>query len=112
MTSAASAQSLPTPSSASGEFRSEPPLSQVQYERSTHYHPFARKTGELEWVVEDPTSGAQLGVVRADQDTADGPFFLAYRMKHGAPAKHPAKGIHPTLFHAVSWLRWRADFHR
>lgn len=85
-------------------------ITEVRHDQSVHYHPFARQISEAEWLVEVPGSTRPIGTVRADIVGTTGELrFWAYGWDGDAPASEPFEGAHPTLFHAVSWLRWRCD---
>ncbi|BDI22129.1 hypothetical protein [Herbiconiux sp. L3-i23] len=84
-----------------------PVLSELQYDQTRQYHPFARQVRDGEWLVQPPTSKAPIGVVRS-QYRADGALeFAVYSWIAGSASTVPFDETHPTLFHAVSWLRWR-----
>jgi len=84
-----------------------PRLTQPKYDQSRQYHPFARMVREGEWIVQPPTSSKPIGVVRASVSEQGEPEFVVYAWHNGAAKSVPFDETHPTLFHAVSWLRWR-----
>ena len=83
-----------------------PRLSEVKYDQSSPFHPFARQSRDGEWVVQPPESSCPVGLIRVRCNNNDGIEFVVYEWCDGAAATAPLGDPHPTLFHAVSWLRW------
>ena len=86
-----------------------PELSEVRYEQTRHYHPFARELNEGEWVVEVPGMDAPVGYVRLKKSKNGTLTFRTYSCQGVSENVKPFPGAHPTLFHAVAWLRWQTD---
>ena len=85
------------------------PLTEVRYDQTRHYHPFARELSEGEWVVEVPGIDAPIGYVRLKKAKNGTLAFRAYSCQGITENVKPFPGSHPTLFHAVAWLRWQTD---
>jgi hypothetical protein len=103
---------VPKPDSTRKNSQTEPSglsLSEVRYEQTHHYHPFARETGDGEWVVEVPGMDAPVGYVRLKKTKNGALTFRAYPCQGITENIKPFPGAHPTLFHAVAWLRWQTD---
>jgi hypothetical protein len=84
-----------------------------QYDQSTPYHPFARQIDEDHWVVEEPGVARPLGYVRSRFSPSSGMLeFVVFPWHDESITVRPYDGSHPTLFHAVSWLRWHESPHR
>ena len=86
-----------------------PRLTEVKYDQSSPFHPFARQTRDGEWTVQPPESDGPVGTIRVRIDEAGELDFAVYEWFAGAPSSTPCEGSHPTLFHAVSWLRWHLE---
>jgi hypothetical protein len=84
-----------------------PSLSELQYDQTKQYHPFARAVSDAEWLVQPPTSRTPIGRVRSRIGDDGALEFVVYPWSAGSATPAPYDGSHPTLFHAVSWLRWR-----
>ncbi|MCU1571337.1 MAG: hypothetical protein JWR33_2078 [Naasia sp.] len=79
-----------------------------QYDQSRQYHPFAKQIDDDQWIVEVPGAERPLGFVRARVSVATGQLeFVVFPWHDESITVSPYDGSHPTLFHAVSWLRWR-----
>lgn len=88
----------------------EAPFGQTleQYDQSRPYHPFARQIDADQWIVEEPGAPRPLGFVRCRPDSAGERLeFVVWPWHDESITVRPFDGSHPTLFHAVSWLRWR-----
>jgi hypothetical protein len=84
-----------------------PSLPAVQYDQTRQYHPFAKSLTDGEWLVQPPTARNPIGVVRSRVGDDGALQFVVFGWAAGSAAPAPFEGSHPTLFHAVSWLRWR-----
>lgn len=87
-----------------------PRISTVYYDQTRQYHPFAREAGERVWVVQPPTATRPIGEVHQRLlDDGQSEFVCVRRVGLGLGLGETITfdGSHPTLFHAVSWLRWR-----
>lgn len=87
--------------------RLTPAPAPLQYDQTRQYHPFARQTGDAEWLVQPPMSRGPIGVIRSRTGDDGVLQFVVYGWVAGRAASMPFDETHPTLFHAVSWLRWR-----
>ncbi|MFD1712927.1 hypothetical protein ACFSBZ_00435 [Amnibacterium flavum] len=83
-----------------------PRLTEVKYDQTSPFHPFARQVGDGEWIVQPPESKSPAGLIRVRLAADGGLDFAVYPWHDDAPDSTPFEGSHPTLFHAVSWLRW------
>lgn len=83
-----------------------PRISTVLYDQSRQYHPFAHAAEEGVWIVQPPTAARPIGEVH-QRLLDDGQFEFVCVRRVGLGETITFEGSHPTLFHAVSWLRWR-----
>jgi hypothetical protein len=77
-----------------------------QYDQSHPYHPYARQIDESQWVVEEPGMDRPLGFVHSRPGEYGLLEFVVFPWHDPSITVRPFDGSHPTLFHAVSWLRW------
>lgn len=80
-----------------------------QYDQTRQYHPFARPIDAGQWIVEEPGRARPLGYVRSRPARSGEIEFVVWPWHDESITVRPFEGSHPTLFHAVSWLRWRMD---
>lgn len=83
-----------------------------QYDQSRPYHPYARQIDESQWIVEEPGAGRPLGYVQSRFSAAGILEFIVVPWHDESITVRPYDGSHPTLFHAVSWLRWHESTRR
>lgn len=83
-----------------------PRISTVRYDQTRQYHPFARSVEDGIWIVQPPTAARPIGEVH-QRLLDDGQLEFVCVRRVGPGETITFDGIHPTLFHAVSWLRWR-----
>lgn len=87
----------------------QPRVGNERYDQSRQYHPFARPIDDGQWIVEEPGRARPLGYVRSRVGTDGAMEFIVWPWHDESITVRPYEGSHPTLFHAVSWLRWRLD---
>jgi hypothetical protein len=84
-----------------------PRLTAVRYDQTRQYHPFARPAEEEGvWIVQPPTASRPIGEVH-QRISDDGQLEFICVRRLGMGESITFEGAHPTLFHAVSWMRWR-----
>ena len=84
-----------------------------QYDQSRPYHPYARQIDDDQWIVEEPGVSRPLGYVHSRFSPETGFLeFIVLPWHDESITVRPYDGSHPTLFHAVSWLRWHESPHR
>ena len=83
-----------------------------QYDQSRPYHPFARQIDEDQWIVEEPGAARPLGFVQSRTASSGALEFVVFPWHDESITVRQFDGSHPTLFHAVSWLRWHESARR